>query len=57
MPYKIKKIGKNFRVTSPNHPKGFSKKPQSKAKALAQMRAIQANDGEGTTRKLKGFMR
>lgn len=43
MPYKIKKFKGGEKVTSPNHPQGFSKKPQSHAEAAAQMRAIQAN--------------
>lgn len=43
MPYKISKKGGGEKVTSPNHPQGFSKKPQSHAKATAQLRAIEAN--------------
>jgi hypothetical protein len=43
MPYKISKVKGGEKVVSPNHPKGFSKQPQSHAKAAAQMRAIQAN--------------
>lgn len=37
MPYKIKKVKGGYKVTSPNHPKGFSKAPQSIKKAKAQI--------------------
>jgi hypothetical protein len=48
MPYKVKKVaGGGYKVTSPHHPGGFSKKPQSRAQAEAQRRAIEAHDGEG----------
>lgn len=43
MPYKVKKDKGGYKVTSPNHPQGFSKKPQSKKQAEAQRRAIEAN--------------
>lgn len=49
MPYKLTKmkgphqVGQGYKVTSPNHPHGFSKQVQTKAKAEAQMRAIYAN--------------
>lgn len=46
MPYKIKHRGSGFKVTTPNHPQGFSKKPQSHAKAVAQLRAIKMNTNE-----------
>ena len=47
MPYKIKKFGKGgYKVTSPNHPGGFSKKPQSKKQAIKQMVAIKMHDKE-----------
>lgn len=39
MPYKIKKVSGGFKVSGPHGAK-YSKKPQSKAKATAQMRAI-----------------
>ena len=54
MPYKVKKSGDGFKVTSPNHPDGFSRKPQSKKQAEAQRRAIEANDGEGKGKKKGG---
>ena len=41
--YKIKKFKGGEKVVSPNHPAGFSKKPQSHQQAVKQMRAIQAN--------------
>jgi hypothetical protein len=43
VPYKISKTSSGYKVTSPSHPGGFSKKPQSKEKAEAQRRAIEAN--------------
>jgi hypothetical protein len=46
MPYKIKDSGGGFKVTSPNHPQGFSKKPQSKEMAIKQMVAIKMHDKE-----------
>ena len=46
MPYKIKKSGSGEKVTSPNHPSGFSKKPQSKTTAKKQLAAIEANSKE-----------
>jgi hypothetical protein len=46
MPYHVEKKGEGFKVTSPNHPGGFSKKPQTKAQAEAQKRAIYANTKE-----------
>lgn len=44
MPYKVKKVKGGYKVYSPNGAK--SKKPLSKAKALAQERAIYANTNE-----------
>ena len=38
----VKKVKGGFKVVSPAG-KAFSKKPQTKAKAKAQLRAIQAN--------------
>lgn len=53
MPYKIKKSGGGYKVTSPNHKSGFSKKPLSKSKAKKQMAAIYANtNGESLERRL-----
>lgn len=46
MPYKIKHRGSGFKVTTPNHPQGFSKHPMSKNKAVAQLRAIKMNTNE-----------
>jgi hypothetical protein len=46
MPYKVKKTGAGYKVTSPNHPKGFSSRPQTKTKAQAQQRALYANASE-----------
>jgi hypothetical protein len=46
MPYHIEKKGGGYKVTSPNHPGGFSKHPQTKGEAEAQRRAILANDHE-----------
>lgn len=46
MPYKISKSGGGYKVTTPNHPHGFSKKPQSHEQASAQLRAIMANTKE-----------
>jgi hypothetical protein len=40
MPYKVKQSGKGWKVVTPNHPRGFSKKPMSKARAQAQLKAI-----------------
>lgn len=51
MPYKIKKSGNGYKVSSPN--RTFSKKPMSKAKATAQLRAIYANTkGESLEQKI-----
>lgn len=46
MPYKIKKQDSGFKVTTPGHPQGFSKKPLSKQKATAQLRAIKMHTNE-----------
>ena len=46
MPYKIKKTGKGYKVGKKDSSKTFSKKPMSKEKAKAQMRAIYANTNE-----------
>ena len=46
MPYKIKHSGSGYKVTSPNHPHGFSKKSISKKKAKKQLAAIHANSNE-----------
>jgi hypothetical protein len=51
MPYSIKHSGSGYKVHSPN--RSFSKKPLSKKKAQAQMRAIYANTkGESFEQKL-----
>lgn len=46
MPYKIKKKGSGYRVTSPNHPHGFSKHSMTKKRAKKQLAAIMANTNE-----------
>ena len=46
MPYKIKKSGKGYKVCKKTGSKCFSKKPLSKEKAKAQMRAIYANESK-----------
>jgi len=43
MPYKLKHFGGGVKVVSPNHPHGFSKKPQMAAMAKKQLAAIQIN--------------
>jgi hypothetical protein len=43
MPYRVSKKGGGYKVTSPNHPQGFSKKPLSKERARKQQAAIYAN--------------
>jgi len=40
MPYKLKKMKGGEKVTSPNHPNGFSKKPLKHRDAVKQLRAI-----------------
>jgi hypothetical protein len=54
MPYKLSKVKGGEKVVSPNHPSGFSKKPQSHAKAAAQMRAIYANTKDEPEAKQSG---
>lgn len=44
MPYKISKKGSGYKVCKKNGGKCFSKKPMSKEKAKAQMKAIHANE-------------
>ena len=46
MPYKIRRRGSGYKVTTPNHPHGFSKHPMSKRKAIAQLRAIKMHTNE-----------
>jgi hypothetical protein len=46
MPYKIQHRGSGFKVTTPNHPGGFSKHSLSKKKAVAQLRAIKMHAHE-----------
>lgn len=52
MPYKIKKFDGGYKVVTPNHPQGFSKKPMSKERAKRQLAAIKANAKESFERKL-----
>jgi len=42
MPYKLAKQRDGYQVTSPNHPKGFSKHRMSKENAVKQMRLLEA---------------
>lgn len=52
MPYKITpQKGGGFKVTSPNHPQGFSKKSQTKAQAAKQQTAIRINAKDGGKKK------
>ena len=43
MPFKLKQIGDGWKVVSPDHPQGFSKKPLPKKRAQAQLRIIKKN--------------
>ena len=56
MPYKVKHRGSGFKVTTPNHPQGFSKHPMSKKKAVAQLRAIKMNTNENLAARLVDLM-
>jgi len=47
MPYKLRRVKGGAKVVSPNHPKGFSKKPLSLRKAHQQLKAIYANTKKG----------
>lgn len=51
MPYTITKVGKGYEVETKTTGKKHSKKPLSKAKATAQMRAMYANSGPEARRK------
>lgn len=44
MPYKLKKVGSGYKVAKKSGGKTFSKKPMTKKKAEAQMRAMYANE-------------
>ena len=46
MPYKVVKSGSGWKVQKKDGGKTYSKKPLSKAKAMAQMRAMYANEGK-----------
>ncbi len=46
MPYKISKSGSGFKVTTPNHPQGFSKHPQTEKQAAIQKWIIEKRTGE-----------
>lgn len=52
MPYKLKKVKGGYKVGKKSSSKTYSKKPLSKAKAQAQMRAIYANTDESFENKL-----
>jgi hypothetical protein len=43
MPYKVAKSGSGYKVKNKNTGKTYSKKPQTKEKAAAQMRALYMN--------------
>jgi len=45
MPYKLKKFGRGYKVTSPGHKEGFSKKPLTRRQAYQQLKAIFVNTG------------
>lgn len=47
MPYKVVKSGSGYKVAGPEGTK-YSKHPQSRAKAAAQMRAMYASEFRGT---------
>ena len=49
MPYKIKKVKGGYKVSGPSGTK--SKKPLTKAKATAQMRALYANEPKARRKK------
>ena len=44
MPYKVSKSGKGYKVVTKATGRAHSKKPLSKKKAQAQMRALYANE-------------
>lgn len=46
MPYKVAKSGSGYKVKNKNTGKTYSKKPLTKKKAEAQMRALYANTKE-----------
>ena len=52
MPYKLQHRGSGYKVTTPNHPQGFSKKPLPKKKAIAQLRAIKMNSDESLAERI-----
>lgn len=57
MPYKLSKSDGGYKVTSPNHKSGFSKKPMSKEKARKQQAAIYANThGESFSNRLDAVL-
>lgn len=49
MPYKIRKVKSGFKVTTPKHPQGFSKKPLTKKKAKKQLAAIKIHTQNEST--------
>jgi len=46
MPYKLKHVYGGAKVTSPNHPQGFSKKKMTLRNAKAQLRLLNAIDND-----------
>ena len=46
MPYEIKKVGTGFKVFKKGTSKALSKEPMSKAKAEAQMKAVEISESK-----------
>lgn len=53
MPYKLSRRGSGYKVTTPSHPNGFSKKPLSKKKARKQLAAIKMHSHESVERTIR----
>ena len=51
MPYKVVKVKGGSKVVSPNHPQGFSKKPQTAKEVHIQQWIIEKNSGENSAGK------
>ena len=54
VPYKVVKVKGGSKVVSPNHPHGFSKKPQTAKQAHIQQWIIEKNSGEDSSGKKTG---
>jgi len=52
MPYHIKKVGSGFKVFKKGTNKALSKEPMSKAKAEAQMKAVEISEKKQGTHKM-----